>query len=251
MVEDYGRLAAWVYDLDKPIGRSYGDVEHYCQRLAGVTGPVLEPAVGNGRLLIPLLQAGIEALGFDASLSMLAHCRRHLQARGLESTVWQARFEDFLVDRRLAAIVLPVASIELVTDKAVALAVLRRIHDHLAPQGRLILDLDTMAEVQAPPGPPRQWRTAEGDHLTLTAERIGVDHVRQTVTTALTYRHERAGRLIAREHQRFELRWWTIEEMRHALGDAGFVDVVVSAGYRFGRAPTGNEAMLTLEARRR
>jgi len=251
MAEDYGRLAAWVYDLDKPIGRSFGDVEHYRGRLAGVTGPVLEPAVGNGRLLIPLLEAGIEALGFDASPPMLAQCRRHLASRGLEAAVWQARFEDFRLDRSVAAIVLPVASIELVTDKAVALAVLRRFHDRLAPQGRLILDLDAVAEVAAPPGPPRQWTTAAGDRLTLTAERVGIDAARQTVTTALTYDLERAGRLIAREHQRFTLRWWGIDEMRHALLDAGFVDVVVSAGYRFGRAPIGEETVVTFEATRR
>jgi len=55
----YATLAAWVYELDKPVGRSFGDVEFYLERLQGVTGPVLEPAVGNGRLFVPLLEAGL------------------------------------------------------------------------------------------------------------------------------------------------------------------------------------------------
>lgn len=48
MKNRYGRLGALVYDLDKPIGRSFGDIEFYKERLADCDGPILEPAVGNG-----------------------------------------------------------------------------------------------------------------------------------------------------------------------------------------------------------
>ena len=34
-------------------------------------GPILEPMCGSGRFLIPMLQAGLDAEGFDASPSML------------------------------------------------------------------------------------------------------------------------------------------------------------------------------------
>src|SRR5262249_8159369 len=56
MKNRYGQLGALVYDLDKPIGCSFGDIEFYKERLAGCRGPILEPAVGNGRMLIPLLE---------------------------------------------------------------------------------------------------------------------------------------------------------------------------------------------------
>ena len=55
---EYGTLASEVYDLDKPVGRSFADVEYYTGLLAGVGGPILEPAAGTGRVLIPLLEAG-------------------------------------------------------------------------------------------------------------------------------------------------------------------------------------------------
>ncbi|WP_244649064.1 hypothetical protein [Neoaquamicrobium sediminum] len=74
----YGKLASWVYDLDKPVGRSFGDVEYYLQRLAGCDGPVLEPAVGNGRILVPLLEAGLAVEGFDASEEMLFIVARYV-----------------------------------------------------------------------------------------------------------------------------------------------------------------------------
>jgi hypothetical protein len=45
-------LATEVYELDKPIGHSFGDVEYYLRRLAGISGRILEPAVGTGRILM-------------------------------------------------------------------------------------------------------------------------------------------------------------------------------------------------------
>lgn len=72
MQNRYGKLASWVYDLDKPVGHSFGDQEFYRARLSQCdSGPVLEPAVGNGRLFIPLIEAGFEMEGFDASVEML------------------------------------------------------------------------------------------------------------------------------------------------------------------------------------
>lgn len=68
----YGRLASWVYNLDKPVGRSFGDVEYYRQRLRDIDGPILEPAVGNGRIYVPLRESGVSIEGFDASDEILA-----------------------------------------------------------------------------------------------------------------------------------------------------------------------------------
>lgn len=36
MQNRYGRLASWIYHLDKPIGHSFGDLEYYQQRLTSV-----------------------------------------------------------------------------------------------------------------------------------------------------------------------------------------------------------------------
>ena len=54
----YASPTAWAYDLDKPIGHSFGDVEFLLSRLKGCSGPILEPAVGTGRVLIRLLEGG-------------------------------------------------------------------------------------------------------------------------------------------------------------------------------------------------
>lgn len=43
----YGTLASWGYDLDKPVGRTFGDIAYYRRRLEDCAGPILEPAVGS------------------------------------------------------------------------------------------------------------------------------------------------------------------------------------------------------------
>jgi hypothetical protein len=64
-LSSYGRLATEVYDITKPIGHSFGDVEFYLERLKSCTG----------RVLIPLMEAGLEIEGTDNSPEMLTICR--------------------------------------------------------------------------------------------------------------------------------------------------------------------------------
>jgi SAM-dependent methyltransferase len=88
-LSSYGMLATEVYDIDKPIGHSFGDVEFYLGRLRSCTGRVLEPAVGTGRMMIPLLEAGIKVEGVDNSPEMLAICRARCAERGLEPALYE------------------------------------------------------------------------------------------------------------------------------------------------------------------
>jgi hypothetical protein len=126
---NYGTLASEVYELDKPIGHSFGDVEYYTRALAGTDGPVLEPAVGTGRMLIPLLQAGLQVEGYDVSLHMLAICRDHCAERGLDPVLHEASMTTFTAPGRYAAIVLPVGSFGLVTGWDAALTALGCFRD--------------------------------------------------------------------------------------------------------------------------
>jgi SAM-dependent methyltransferase len=79
---EYGRLATEVYELDKPVGRTFPGLEYYARQLAGITGRILEPACGTGRVLIPLLEAGLAVEGLDSSPDMLAVCRQPGRDRG-------------------------------------------------------------------------------------------------------------------------------------------------------------------------
>lgn len=248
MENRYGSLGAWVYDLDKPAGCSFGDIEYYATRLAGIEGPVLEPAVGNGRIFVPLLQAGIDLTGFDASEEMLSYCRQYCVAQGFKADLSRQRFEDFSYGRRFAAIIVPAGSFHLITDLDTARAVLRRFRDALLPGGRLILDLNTAGSVIETGAPVRQWATGEEGLLVLSSQRVLTDHVSQRTLTHLRYEHWRAGALVASELDLFGLRWWGLFEFELALREAGFADVTVSAGFEYGHAPYAEDHTVTFEA---
>ncbi|MCW4455792.1 class I SAM-dependent methyltransferase [Flavobacterium sp. MXW15] len=244
----YAALAARVYDLDKPVGRSFGDVEFYLERLKGLNGPVLEPAVGNGRLFVPLLEAGVAMEGFDASGEMLGYCRRACESRSLHAGLSRQTFQDFSYPERFDAIVVPLGSFQLITRHEEALAVLRRFHEHLAPGGRLILDLDAIDGFLGAPHSVRTWQAGGDELLTLTADRTGTDFVAQTTTTCLRYEHWRAGRLVDTEIDLFCLRWWGVAEFEMALRAVGFTEVVACGDYRHGRAPRMGDGIVTFEA---
>jgi SAM-dependent methyltransferase len=247
MKNRYGRLSAWVYDLDKPVGRSFGDIEFYRERLAGCAGAILEPAVGTGRFLIPLLEAGYTVEGFDASDEMLERCRANCGARGLAPPLQKMRFQDFHYDRRFAAIVLPVSSFELIADFDEALSVLRRFHAHLEAGGRLILDLESTNGF-FDDGGVRNWTTAAGDVLTLTDEHTDIDRLAQRTVSYLRYEHWRDGHLVDSELELFTLRWWGVREFELALKASGFSDVTLSGSYRPDRPPARDDRVITFEA---
>jgi hypothetical protein len=63
MTFGYGRLAARAYQLDKPVGRSFGDIEFYTERLAGTAGTILEHGTQTGSAPQP----GSRTWTFEAS----------------------------------------------------------------------------------------------------------------------------------------------------------------------------------------
>lgn len=250
MQNTYGKLASWIYHLDKPIGHSFGDLEFYRQRLTGCDGPILEPAVGNGRILIPLLEMGFAIEGFDASQDMLQHCRQECRKRDLAATLTCQTFEQFSYDRRFAAIIMPAGSFQLITETASAVAVLRRFWEHLQPGGRLILDIDPIESVISEAMPARRWPVEGGDLLTMTSHRAEIDYVKQTTLSHLHYEHWRDGALLVSELDLFHLRWWGVDELTFALREAGFADVVVSGDYQHGRQPRQGDQIISFEANR-
>jgi 2-polyprenyl-3-methyl-5-hydroxy-6-metoxy-1,4-benzoquinol methylase len=126
-----------VYDL------TYSDVvsdiaPHVAEaRAAG--GPVLEGCCGNGRLMIPTLEAGVDCDGFDIDPRMLEDLRRKLAERGLEAGLHHADMRDFELPRRYALIVIPFNSFLHNLTQEDQLATLACCREHLAPGGHLTI----------------------------------------------------------------------------------------------------------------
>lgn len=244
----YGAMCTEVYDLDKPPG-SLHDIDYYRDRLAQADGPILEAACGTGRLLIPLMEAGLRVDGFDQSHDMLDSCARHCAARGLTPSLKRARFQDFAYDHDFAAAVIPVGTFTLIDDFAVAFAVLRRVFDHLKPGGRLYIDIPPLAYLTNERPDVRTWTAENGDVLRIEGRAVEIDLLSQRRVTHDRYERWRNGRLVESELEVMAFRLWGLKELELLLTAAGFDEVTVRADYQAG-PPRRSSRILNYEARR-
>ncbi|MFI9630325.1 class I SAM-dependent methyltransferase [Streptomyces sp. NPDC052042] len=246
----YGPLATLFYELDKPVGTSFGDVEFYADRLRNVSGPVLEPAVGTGRILIPLLEQGLAVHGYDTSTVMLEQCRTNCAQRGLKADVFEGDMTTHHDPAAFEAIVIPTGSFALLPDHDSARTALTAMHDNLTPAGRLIVDIEPPSAGTTPDTGLVRHHWNGSDLLTLTTWRTHADPVAQRTTRWLRYEAWKDGTLTRTELQVFSLLWFGLAEFTAMLHQAGFTDVTVHGGYRAGTAPTAADNVWTFEATR-
>ncbi|MFJ4620647.1 class I SAM-dependent methyltransferase [Streptomyces sp. NPDC088812] len=227
----YSDLVAEVYEFHLPIGYSNGDVEYYLRALNGITGRVLEPACGTGRVLIPLLEAGHRAEGLDHSPEMLDVCRKYCRERGLpEPALYAADMTTFVRPGAYEAVVVPAGSIRNLDGREPTLRALRSFHRSLVPGGRLVLDVAAPRMVTGLP--PVEIHQREPYVWTVQTIRYDYDPVVNRTTQFLRYEKWRDGEQVVTELHRFHLQHWGLEEFEELLNEAGFTDVRVSADYQ-------------------
>ena len=244
----YGKMSVEVYDADKPVGFSFGDLEYYMERLEGISGPILEPACGNGRILIPLQEAGFNIEGFDISREMLILCRHHAEERGTPIRVNHEDMTNVNLNKKYGAIIMPAGSFLLIHDREAAINVLEKFKASLVANGRLIFDVflpDRLA-----PGyiSTRRFDMPAGDLITLETKLVEANQVNQTLLYHHRYDKWYKQRLVETELEEFKLRWYGLEELRLLLEKLGFVDITLSADYHYGEKPQNGSGMITVEA---
>jgi SAM-dependent methyltransferase len=142
--DDWG-LIARIYDLEQPSCRG-PELAFWCEAAAAARGDVLELAAGSGRVAIALARKGFHVTGLELSAGMLDRARRrtaHLPPETRARLTWvqgdMARFD--LPGRRFGLIFIAFNSFWLLADPAAQRACLACVARHLAPGGRLVLNL--------------------------------------------------------------------------------------------------------------
>lgn len=250
MFSFYSELSTEVYDLDKPVGKSFGDIEFYTSRLNNCNGPILEPAVGTGRLLIPLLDKGFNVEGMDCSPQMLSVCRSHCEERGLSPQLHEADMQSFSLQNKYEAIIIPTGSFLLIERRSESINALRSFYNHLSPGGRLILDIFLQTKFPLGSVSTRTWTTPDGDLITLDEKLIEVNYIEQYTVSHMRYEKWRNKQLIQSELEYFPLRWYGIEEFKAILYNIGYTDIVISSNYNYGEYPTNASQTITFEVYR-
>ncbi|SHE47040.1 Methyltransferase domain-containing protein [Tissierella praeacuta DSM 18095] len=248
MLSYYGSLSSEVYDMDKPIGHSFGDVEFYINRLETCKGHILEPATGTGRILIPLLEKGLKVDGFDSSKEMLSICESNCKKRGLQTKLFEARMEDFSQDKKYDAIIVPTGTFLLLHKRSDSIKALKNFYNHLSNGGRLILDIFLQRDISIGIVSTKTWECSNGDIITLENKVVEVDYINQYTISHGRYERWREGVLLQTELEHFPLRWYGVEEFRLILEGIGFKNIVISSDYNFGKYPSNTEEIITFEA---
>lgn len=207
------------------------DIAFYVDEAKRCGGPVVELAVGTGRIAVPIAQAGLAVIGVDLSEGMLSVARGYADANEVGSLV-DLRVGDLReppVDERVPLVICPFRSLLHMADEAEKLRALRAAHMLLEPGGRLVFD------VFAPSGED----IAETDGLWLERE-PGIferaDWDASSRTLRLSVRSGEAATAM-------ELHWLSAVEWRRLIDEAGFA---VEALYGwFDRRPfAGGEDMI-------
>jgi SAM-dependent methyltransferase len=241
---DYNDAFAEFYDY-LPLYAERQDVAFYvaeAQRAAKAAGsgvsPVLELGCGSGRILIPTAAAGVRIVGLDLSPAMLARCRQKLEVQPEEvrasTRLVQSSMTDFHFAEKFQLITTPFRSFQHLLTVEEQLACLRCAYEHLAPDGRLIVDMFHFNPVSlCDPA----WTVERDDSPTVTLP--GGRRFRRTHRIVAFHRAEQCNEVEfacyvthpdGREErltQRFPFRYFFRYEVEHLLARSGFrvVDV--------------------------
>ncbi|SUC22925.1 Glycine/sarcosine N-methyltransferase [Proteus vulgaris] len=248
-MQSYHSLSAQVYQIDKPIGCSFGDVEYYQERLKDVNGKILEPAAGTGRILIPLLKAGFNIEGFDLSDEMLYFCMENLRSNGCsQDKVTKDNLLTFQVKALVDAIIIPTGTFLLLDSETKALQSLQQCYNALNPDGRLLIDISLAHTFTKGQCSSRQFETPEGDLITLQMVNAEIDYINQLIVSHHRYDKWRNGKIIESEWEVFKLKWFGIYEFKRILEFIGFKKITISGDYQYLREPNNETEIITFEA---
>ncbi len=186
------------------------DVELYVEEALASGGPVVERAVGPGRIAVPTAKAGIAVIGVDQSPGMLAVARSYAEREGVEALL-DLRVGDLReppVEERVPLVTIPFRSMLHMASDDDRSRAFRAAERMLEPGGRLVFDVFS----------PSEEDIAETDGLWLEREpgifeRADWEPRERRLTLSVRGREEAAT---------MELHWLSPPEWNALLDDAGF-----------------------------
>ncbi len=134
MASDYDPFAAdydaWAADITE-------DVPFYVALARETDGPVVELAVGNGRVAIPVaLEIGRRVIGIDSSPAMLAQARVRAKQAGADLDLREVDMRDFGLDEPAALVYCPARALLHLPTWKDKRRVFERVSASLRPGGR-------------------------------------------------------------------------------------------------------------------
>jgi SAM-dependent methyltransferase len=113
------------------------DVPYYVELARAAEGPVVELAVGNGRVAVPVaLEIGRRVIGIDVTPAMLAQARVRAEQTGADLDLREADMRNFSLDEPAALVYCPFRSLLHMPTWHDKRQVFERVAASLEPGGR-------------------------------------------------------------------------------------------------------------------
>jgi SAM-dependent methyltransferase len=259
----YGLIARWWAEFNKADPH---ELAYYQSAIEQFGQPALDLACGAGRLLVPLLAAGLDVDGVDISPDMIAVARAWAIRENRAPRLVVGAMHGLDLGRTYGTIYI-CDSFGLGGRRDHDREALRRIHRHLAPGGALVFshwlpyegsDERIWARWRAGNRGdlPRDWpvdgerrRTADGDEIELISRMAELDPLGQVQTLEMRARLWHAGQVIAQEERALRENLYFAQELLLMLADAGFGEGTIEGGYQ-GRPATPDDGFVVFVARR-
>ena len=225
------------------------DVPFYLA-LAKEVGPqkILDVACGDGRLMLPMLEHGMNVVGVDGSSVILQLLQDRAASLGLVATTTRTTFAELSTIRHetlgapFALILVTFNSFMHALEREDQYSLLESLHVMLAPRGRLVVEVDNptandlFAEAEWP-------REREHSYEAIDIEGMNNPCSVQSWITVVNDLPNQRGELLrdyeiidaaSVSHTRHSIvtyRWTYAFEMRALLEQTGFHEITVFGGY--------------------
>jgi SAM-dependent methyltransferase len=128
---------AFAHRYDEWSAAMTADVPFYVDLAREARGPLVELAIGNGRVAIPVAQAtGERVIGIDSSPAMLEQARARALEAGVELELHQGDMRDLAVDEPAALIYCPFRALLHLPTWSDRRRTFERVAESLLPDGR-------------------------------------------------------------------------------------------------------------------
>jgi SAM-dependent methyltransferase len=224
----YDRIAAFYDPWSKSVTE---DVGFYVEQALASGGPVVELAVGTGRIAVPIAEAGVSVIGVDSSPEMLRVARAAAESAEVSGLV-DLRLGDLReppVSERVPLVICPFRSLLHMETEEEKRRAARAAGGLLEADGRFVFDVfsPSREDIEETHG---RWLEREPGIL----ERADWDEGMRTLSLSL-----RAGDVITT----FGLHWLSAPEWLRLLDEAGF-EIEAVYGWFDRRPYDGEEDMI-------
>ncbi len=246
---------ARLYDLD--LVDDPGDLDLYLALAARADGPVLELAVGTGRVAVPLAQAGYRVTGVDLDPRMLARARRHADKAGPGTGQRLTLVEADLVGLHLAdagtfgLAFIALNSLLVLPNRGAQRAALRTMADHLAPGGLAVADVWIPDAEDLSRFDGRillEWPRLDPETGTIVTKIGSAQHDASSASITMTTIFEEGsqGEPPRRWIRRDQLRLLSGDQLRGFAEDAGLTVELLAGDYGLGPMGPGTERAILI-----